>query len=141
MLPSVAPIITKSVGRSADMRIDSDACATGGGPAASIFVRRNFKVFVYGIASATSLIRPMQQNGIFVLEVCAMGAAVVSLGEQLRGKGVILLPGKTASPGVFFESPGDPSVDREFLRERGAAFGIVLGGRSSAVRETCGCAQ
>ena len=111
------------------------------GHAAVLYVRRDFEALVNGIANGASLIRSMHQNEIFGVEVLATVGAVVSLGGQLRGIWVILFLCKTATPGVFFESPGDPSVDWEFSGDCSATSGIMLGGRSSAVRETCRCAQ
>ena len=93
MLLSVAPRIISLVGCTVNVRICSDACATGRGLAAVAFFEDGSEYFLYshtakaGAAFSTWL---ESANEICGLEMFAMGTAVVSPGALLRGERMIL---------------------------------------------------
>ena len=83
--PVLAPRSKQPIGGAVDVRIYSDACATGGGMAAgalSPIQGTEFTVLLEGTAKALadSL---METNGIFGLEISAIVPALVAPGEQL----------------------------------------------------------
>ena len=88
LLPDLAPRIKRPVGRTVDVRIYSDACATDGGmAAASLFSRSagDFTVVLTGNAEPLLLEGIADTDEISGLEMFAAASAVVALGEQSSG--------------------------------------------------------
>ena len=89
LLPVMSPRIVKPVGCTADVRIYSDACTTGGGMAAIALFSRptgEFMVQLKGKAEDLLLKSLKETNEIFGLELFAMVSAVMALGGQLKEK-------------------------------------------------------
>ena len=107
LLPAMSPRIVKPVGSEADVRIYSDACTTGGGMAAIALFSRpagEFMVQLKGKAEDLLISSLAETNEIFGLELFAMVSAVMALGEQLRGKRMILFLDNNAAAGAMIKA-------------------------------------
>ena len=92
-LLNVAPRIIKPFGRTLDVRIYSDACTTGGRLASVPFSADHggeYPVWLKGAVEGELIGGLNEITGNFGLEMFAMAAAVVALGEHLREKRIAL---------------------------------------------------
>ena len=107
LLPALAPRVVKPVGCTADVGIYSDACTTDGGMAAiALFPRPSgeFQGQLKGKAEDLLLNSLAATNEIFGLGLFAMVSSVISLGEQLRGKKIILFSANNAASGAMIKA-------------------------------------
>ena len=103
LLLNRAPRMVKPIGRTVDVRIYSDACATRGGMAAVAFFSRRHEIFavlIKGAAEHMLLESLKETNGIFGLEMFATVAAIATFGDQLKGKRMILFLDNNAAAGA-----------------------------------------
>ena len=105
LLPDMAPRMIRPIGHLVDVRIYSDACTTGGGLAAVALFSGNEEVTVLLTGTADKkLLKSLETtNEIYGLEMFAMVSAVITLGEQLRGKRIMLFLDNNAASGALIK--------------------------------------
>ena len=105
LLPDMAPRLIKPIGSLVDVRIYSDACTTGGGMAAVALFSgtKEVTVLMTGVADKKLLRSLETTNEIFGLEMFAMVSAVITLGDQLRGKRIMLFMDNNAASGALIK--------------------------------------
>ena len=104
-MPDMAPRLIRPIGHLVDVRIYSDACTTGGGLAAVALFSgdRQVTVLLTGAADKKLLRSLEATNEIYGLEMFAMVSAIVTLGDQLRGKRILLFLDNNAAAGALIK--------------------------------------